>query len=158
MTAPFGSWKFPITTDLIVAESISLGQVALDGNDVYWCEGRPREAGRSVIVKNGLDVTPAGMSARSRVHEYGGGAFLVADGAVYFTNDKDQQLYCDAKQITNAPGLRFADMILDRDRNRLIAVCEDHRNESREPVNSLVAVPLDESGRLSPTGDPGQHG
>src|SRR5881296_2358695 len=136
MIAPYGSWKSPVTTDLIVAESISLGQVALDGDDVYWIEGRPREAGRSVVVKNGVDVTPAGMSARSRVHEYGGGAFLVADGSVVFVNDKDQQIYRDGKQITNVPGLRFADMVWDR--YRLITVCEDHRET--EPVNSLVSI------------------
>src|SRR5437773_696233 len=138
MIAPFGSWKSPVTTDLIVAESVSLGQIALDGDDVYWLEGRPREAGRNVVVKNGVDVTPAGMSARTRVHEYGGGAFLVADGAVYFTNDKDQQLYREATPVTNIPGLRFADMFLDR--QRLIAICEDHRDTSREPVNSIVAI------------------
>src|SRR5437899_11301838 len=107
MIAPYGSWKSPITTDLIVAESVSLGQVALDGDDVYWIEGRPREAGRSVVVKsesatsrgvraaNGKDVTPPGMSARTRVHEYGGSAFLADNGVVYFTNDNDQQLYRD---------------------------------------------------------------
>lgn len=140
MIAPFGSWKSPVTTDLITAESISLGQVALNGNDVYWLEGRPREAGRSVVVKNGADVTPTGLNARTRVHEYGGGAYLVADGGVYFINDSDQQIYRDTKPVTNVPGLRFADMILDRERDRLICVCEDHRDTSCEPVNSLVSV------------------
>src|SRR5438876_6184177 len=128
-TAPYGSWKSPITTDLIVAESISLGQIALNGEDVYWIEGRPREGGRNVVVKNGADVTPPGFNARSRVHEYGGGAFAVAGGAVYFTNDNDQQLYRDTTPLTNVPGLRFADTIVDR--QRLICVCEDHRDPSR---------------------------
>ena len=160
MIAPFGSWKSPITTDLIVAESVSLGQIALDGDDVYWIEGRPREGGRNVVVKNGGDVTPPGFNARSRVHEYGGGSFLVSDGVVYFTNDQDQQLYRDTTPITNVLGLRFADMI--HDGQRLIAVCEDHRDTSREPVNSLVRLPdLDvlasgndfySSPRLSPDG------
>jgi dipeptidyl aminopeptidase/acylaminoacyl peptidase len=137
MIAPYGSWKSPVTTDLIVAESVSLGQIALDGHDVYWTEGRPREAGRSVLVKNGVDVTPAGMSVRTRVHEYGGGAFTVAGGSVYFTNDADQQLYRDTTPLTNVPGLRFADMIVDR--QRVVAVCEDHRGGG-EPINSIVAV------------------
>jgi dipeptidyl aminopeptidase/acylaminoacyl peptidase len=138
-TAPYGSWKSPITSDLIVAETISLGQVALDGNDVYWIESRPREAGRNVIVKDGADVTPAPFNARTRVHEYGGGAFAVAGGTVVFTNDDDQQLYRDSQPLTHVPGLRFADMIVDR--QRLIAVCEDHRDKSREPLNSIVSVP-----------------
>jgi dipeptidyl aminopeptidase/acylaminoacyl peptidase len=136
--APYGSWESPITTDLIVAESVSLGQVTLDDNDVYWIEGRPREAGRSVIVKNGVDVTPPGVSARSRVHEYGGGAFAVVGGTVVFTNDQDQQLYRDTTSLTNTPGLRFADMVFDQ--GRIIAVCEDHRDGSREPVNSIVSI------------------
>src|SRR5215472_18003216 len=49
--APYGSWKSPITTDLIVSESISPGQVVLDGQDIYWSETRPSEGGRSVIVR-----------------------------------------------------------------------------------------------------------
>jgi dipeptidyl aminopeptidase/acylaminoacyl peptidase len=137
-TAPFGSWKSPITTDLIVAETIALGQIALDGDDVYWIEGRPQEGGRNVVVRNGSDVTPAPFNARTRVHEYGGGAFTVSDRIVYFVNDNDQQLYKDTTPLTNVPGLRFADMIVDR--QRLIAVCEDHRDSAREPTNSLVAV------------------
>jgi len=135
--APFGSWKSPITTDLIVAETIGLGQIALDGDDVYWIEGRPREGGRNVVVRNGADVTPAPFNARTRVHEYGGGAFAGAKGIVYFVNDSDQQLYRDTTQLTNVPGLRFADLIVDR--QRLIAVCEDHR-AGGEPKNTLVSL------------------
>jgi dipeptidyl aminopeptidase/acylaminoacyl peptidase len=137
-TAPFGSWKSPITTDLIVAETIALGQIALDCDDVYWIEGRPREGGRNVVVRNGSDVTPAPFNARTRVHEYGGGAFTVTEHIVYFVNDSGQQLYRDATPLTNVPGLRFADMIVDR--QQLIAVCEDHRDSAREAINSLVTV------------------
>ncbi len=138
MVASYGSWKSPVTTDLITAETVSLGQIALDGDDVYWIESRPREAGRGVVVKNGIDATPPGFNARTRVHEYGGGSYLVADGVVYFTNDKDQQIYRDTTPLTNTPGLRFADMILDR--VRIVAVCEDHRDVSHEPVNSIVCM------------------
>ena len=45
-TAPYGSWKSPITSDLIVAQSISLSDVRLDGGNIYWLEGRPQEQGR----------------------------------------------------------------------------------------------------------------
>ena len=137
MIAPFGSWKSPVTTDLITAGSVNLKELVLDGNDVYWLEQRPSDAGRTVLVRNGHDVTPAPFSVRSRVHEYGGGSYLVADGVAYFVNDKDQQLYRNTTPVTNIPGLRFADMILDR--QRIIAVCEDHR-AGGEPINSIVAI------------------
>jgi hypothetical protein len=102
--APYGSWKSPISADLIVAGTIGLGQIALDGGDVYWSEGRPFEAGRSAIVRrkpdgNIADVTPAPFNVRTRVHEYGGGAFTVQDGTIYFSNFVDQRLY---KQTPNS--------------------------------------------------------
>ncbi|UCG81211.1 MAG: S9 family peptidase, partial [Desulfobacterales bacterium] len=80
--APYGSWKSPITSDLIVAETIGLGQIVLDGQDVYWTEMRPTEGGRYVVVKRSsdgktADVTPPAFNVRTRVHEYGGGAFVV---------------------------------------------------------------------------------
>ena len=49
--SPYGSWASPITTDSIVADSLGLGQIALDGGDVYWVENRPMEAGRHVVVR-----------------------------------------------------------------------------------------------------------
>src|SRR5713101_957585 len=95
--APYGSWKSPITSDLIVKESIGLSQVKLDGNDIYWIEMRPSESGRQVIVRHSDgwsdDVTPREFNARTRVHEYGGGDYAVHDGVVYFSNFADQQLY-----------------------------------------------------------------
>jgi hypothetical protein len=85
--APYGSWKSPITSDLIVSETIGLGQIALDGADVYWVEMRPAEDGRYVIVRRTpdgrtADVTPPPFNARTRVHEYGGGAFTVRTPAL----------------------------------------------------------------------------
>src|SRR3954452_8079558 len=99
--APYGSWKSPITGDLIVSDSIRLGSIVLDGDDIYWSEGRPSEGGRNVIVRRSADgtitdITPASFNARTRVHEYGGGAFTVKDGTIYFTNFADQRLYRQA--------------------------------------------------------------
>src|SRR5215212_9502171 len=96
--APYGSWKSPITSELIVKGSIGLGQVALDGADTYWVEVRPQEGGRSCVVRTGADgrvedVVPAGFNARTRVHEYGGGDYMVSDGTLYFSNFADQRLY-----------------------------------------------------------------
>jgi len=87
--APYGSWKSPVTSDLIVAGTVGLGEIALDGQDIYWVEMRPTEGGRSVVVRRTpdgrtADVTPPGFNARTRVHEYGGGAVLASGGTVFF--------------------------------------------------------------------------
>jgi dipeptidyl aminopeptidase/acylaminoacyl peptidase len=161
-TAPCGSWKSPITSDLIVKESIGLGQVKMYGNDLYWVEMRPSEGGRQVIVRHSsdgstTDVIPTGFNARTRVHEYGGGDYVAHDGVVYFSNFADQQLYRQAPDsapqlLTSKSGLdataeptdlRYADAVFDSKQNRLICVREDHRQKDREAVNELVAVSID---------------
>src|SRR5689334_20843434 len=162
--APFGSWSSPITSDLIVASTIGLSGILLDGSDVYWLEARPQENGRSVIVRRAadgtlVDVTPPwtgadekAFSVRTRVHEYGGGAYLVGDGIVYFCNDADQRLYRQEGEgtpvaITPDParprGLRYADGVLDARRGRMIWVREDHTTAAQEPINTLVEILLD---------------
>ena len=96
--APFGSWKSPITSNLVATTAGGLGSVVPDGQDLYWFEMRPSEGGRNVIVRRtpaGVisNLTPASYNVRSRVHEYGGGAFTVAAGAIYFSNFADQRIY-----------------------------------------------------------------
>jgi dipeptidyl aminopeptidase/acylaminoacyl peptidase len=150
--APYGSWKSPITSELIVSETIGLGEIKLDGDDVYWAEMRPSEKGRTVIVRrtpdgNTVDVTPDPFNARTRVHEYGGGAYLVADGVVYFSNFADQRLYRQTlgsrpQPLTPEKDFRYADSVLDRRRNRLICVREDHTEAGREAVNTIVGLDL----------------
>ncbi|MBX2998282.1 MAG: S9 family peptidase [Caldilineaceae bacterium] len=152
--APYGSWKSPITADYIVSKSISLGAPLLDGDDIYWGELRPSEGGRVVVVgrsEDGAteDLVPAPFNARTRVHEYGGGAYTVHAGTLYFANFADQRLYRtrrgeDPQPLTPAAvDLRYADFIVDAGRNRLIAIREDHRQSSREAVNAVVSIPLD---------------
>ena len=151
-TAPYGSWQSPITSDLIVAGTVGLGQVRLDGEAVYWIEQRPTEGGRNVIVRRTpdrtiADLTPRPFNARTRVHEYGGGAYAVRDGALYFSNFTDQRLYrqtgaAEPKPLTAADGLRYADAVVDTHRSRLICVREDHRLAGQEAVNSLVSIDL----------------
>ena len=138
MLAPYGTWKSAITPSVITGASVNLSAVTLAGPDLFWLEQRPLEGGRSVLVRNGVDVTPLGLSVRSRVHEYGGGAYTLAGNDVIFVNDTDQQLYRNTAPLTHVPGLRFADMLVDR--HRILAVCEDHRTHPREPINSLVAI------------------
>ena len=50
-TAPYGSWQSPITAETVVADSVFLVLIALEGEDTYWTEFRPAERGRSVIVR-----------------------------------------------------------------------------------------------------------
>src|SRR5215475_5228792 len=94
-TAPYGSWLSPITSDLIVAGSIGLSEIRFDGDDLYWLESRPQEGGRSVVVhgRGGRDLLPRPFNARTRVHEYGGGAWTVADGVLYCAHFGDNRLY-----------------------------------------------------------------
>ena len=161
--APYGSWASPITSELIVASTVGLGDVQLDGKAVYWLESRPQEGGRSLVMRlsaegSAVEVTPpAGEPAcnvRSRVHEYGGGAYLAARGTLYFSNDCDQRLYrqdpgAAPVPITPEPprprGLRYADAILDPTRGRLVAVEENHCGAGKEPENTIAAVALDGS-------------
>ena len=81
-TAPYGSWRSPITIDALLAGNTALSAPQIHPAGVFWIEGRPGENGRSVLVRRGTegtaqDVTPTGFSVRSRVHEYGGGAYTV---------------------------------------------------------------------------------
>jgi dipeptidyl aminopeptidase/acylaminoacyl peptidase len=151
--APYGSWRSPITAELIVGGTVGLGQIALDGDNVYWSELRPTEGGRYVVVCRTPDgrteaVTAAPFNVRTRVHEYGGGAFCVDRGTLCFSNFADQRLYrwapgSEPRALTPPLPLRYADLVVDRARGRLLAVREDHRAGAHEPVNTLVALPLD---------------
>ena len=153
LIAPYGSWKSPITADLLLSGSVNLSQPRFDGDDLYWLEGRPAERGRQVIVRRAADgttadVTPPDFNARTRTHEYGGGDYTVHNGVVTFANDADQRLYRQrpgaAPQPLTAEGQsRYADMQVDAARGRLLAVREDH-SAPGEAVNTLVAVALDD--------------
>ncbi len=152
-TAPYGSWQSPLSATMVASSAIGLDQIAVDGEDLYWIEMRPGEGGRHVVVRRAsdgriVDVTPAGYSARTLVHEYGGGAYAVSGGVVYFSNFADQRLYrqepgAEPRPITLAAGLRYADGVLDSRRRRLICVREDHTAAGREAVNTLVAISCD---------------
>src|SRR5258708_39508042 len=104
-TAPYGSWPSPSPSDLIVAQSIGLSEARLDGDSIYWLEGRPQEQGRVVVVRadwpgrDVTDVTPKPYSARTCVHEYGGGSWIVAGGVVYFSNFSDGRLYRQSQGV-----------------------------------------------------------
>lgn len=149
--AGFGSWKSPITSDLVSSGAIRFDvQVEIDGDDIYWVEMRPAEAGRYVVVRRTpegrtVDFTPQSYNVRTRVHEYGGGAYKVDRGTVYFSNFTDQRLYRQEpgslpRVITPDDKRRFADGIIDRSRRRIVCVCQDHTENDKEPENYLAAT------------------
>jgi dipeptidyl aminopeptidase/acylaminoacyl peptidase len=150
-----GSWPTPVTSELVVRAAARLGEVVVDGNDVWWSESRPTEGGRSVIVRRSADgtvsdVLPAPWNARTRVHEYGGGSWTVADGTLWFTEFSDQRLYrLDAGSdsplaVTPEPsvraGVRHADLQVTG--SGVLAVRETHAEGDRpaDVVNELVRV------------------
>ncbi|WP_437691873.1 S9 family peptidase [Sorangium sp. So ce176] len=156
---PYGSWRSPVSSQLIAAGSTSLANVMVDSGDIYWVEGRAREGGRNVLVRRGadgqaVDVTPPPFNVRTRVHEYGGGAATVHRGTVYFSNFADQRLYRQRpgeapEPLTPEGDLRYADGLVDAARNAWIGVREDHSAGDAAPVNTLVAIDL-------ATGGPGR--
>lgn len=157
---PYGSWRSPITSDVVANESIRLSDIRLDGGDIYWSEARPNEGGRCVLVRCGADrrqqdVNPPPLSARTRVHEYGGAAAAVAGGIVCYSSFADQRLYRQAIGAAPVPltpalpdaahpdrSLRYADGLLDHPRGRWIGVREDHTGDRPLPVNTIVDIDL----------------
>jgi len=154
LTAPYGSWKSPISSDLIASGSTRLGHVTLDSGNLYWLESRPTEGGRSVLVRRGPDgvvedVTQPDAYVRTRVHEYGGGAYLVHGDTVFYSDFANQMLHRKDKgddafpispEPTIAAGLRYADMRLTPDGRTLVAV-QEHHDGTNEPINSVVSLP-----------------
>jgi dipeptidyl aminopeptidase/acylaminoacyl peptidase len=150
--AACGTWPSPLTAAGVAAGALRLGAVTIDGDDIYWIEGRPEDGGRNVLVRCAADgtiadVSPASANVRTRVHEYGGGAYAVSSGVVYYSEFTDQRLYRlvpgDAPQpLTPAGSWYFADASVDVNRKRLICVREDHTASAREAVSTLVTVPL----------------
>lgn len=163
-TAPYGSWKSPISAEMVAGGEIGLEQIRIDGEDIYWIERRPQEGGRKVVVRRSTDgeisdVTPPGFNARTRVHEYGGGDYAVWGGRVIFSNFSDQRLYvqelaCEPKPLTPAAPLRYADGEIDPRRKIFYSVREDHSGPG-EAVNSLVRLDLSqqEAGTIVASGN-----
>ena len=149
VTASYGTWPSPITAGMIADTTISLSNVLVDGGDIYWLEGRPAEGGRVVLVRQTdagpEDILPEGYSARSRVHEYGGGAAVVSESVAFFVNFEDQRIYRlenggTPEAVTADTGDRHADMFHDKARNRLLCVRERHVGDA--VLNELIAVDL----------------
>ena len=157
---PYGSWRSPVALDLVAAGFVRLAEVRCDGDAITWLEGRAEDDGRQTLVRwtrdGGVrDVSPAGINVRTRVHEYGGGAYLVAGDQVVISDFATGRLLRVGPDRTTAPMTpdvrsRYADLCLDAARDRLLCVREDHAVEGREAVNTLVAIPLDGSAADDP--------
>jgi dipeptidyl aminopeptidase/acylaminoacyl peptidase len=139
----------------VVADAVRLGELAVDGDSVVWAEGRPSEGGRTQLVRRGadgvcVDLLPDGLNARTAVHEYGGAAWWVRDGVVWFTNWADQRLYrleqgAEPQPLTPEPATpradRFADGDLAPDGSSIVCVRERHNGPSAtEVVNEVVRL------------------
>ena len=172
----FGTWPSPLSAAAVAAGTLRLGAVQLDGDDVYWLEGRSREGGRYALVRwrdgAATDVVPRDVNIRTRVHEYGGGAYVVHQGVAYAVNFADQRVYrirtggtaitsqpdslYGPEPLTPAGAWRYADFEVDPRRQRLICVREDHTLTGSEPINTLVSIPLPVNGSVPLQPDSGQ--
>ncbi|MGO9005967.1 MAG: prolyl oligopeptidase family serine peptidase [Beijerinckiaceae bacterium] len=151
--APYGTWRSPVTTQLMTEAAIGISAFCVDGGDLYWLESRPPEAGRTCLCRRSADgtiadVTPPPINVGSRVHEYGGGAYAVHAGRIVFSERKDGSVWLiegreAPRRLATPEGCRYADFEFDHLRNRVLAVREDHRDLSpTDPKAAIVALSL----------------
>ena len=154
---PYGSWPSPISVAVAVAGSRGLAEVRPDGRDVLFLESRPDQGGRVALVRlrpdgGAEEALPQDLNVRTRVHQYGGGAYAVHEGVIVLSEFAGNRLLATGaggsapRTLVDDPALRFADMELDMPRRRLLAVMEDQRASERDPRNLVVAVSLSDGG------------
>jgi dipeptidyl aminopeptidase/acylaminoacyl peptidase len=156
-----GWWPSPWSAGQVAAGKVSRGGLQCAGGTVYWVEGRPDQGGRPMVVAadpdgtdgaRPVDVSPAGSGVRSRVHEYGGGAALVAGGSLFYVDQDDQAWHRVAPTpgatpvlLATAPGVdgsvRHADGSLTPDGRWLVSV--EERVGHPTTTHRLVATPAD---------------
>ena len=155
--AAYGSWRSPITPDLLVEKVVGLSYPMPQGEAAVWVEMRPSEGGRYAIVRRDpgggiADVLPAGFAARTLVHEYGGLSSTVHGDTMFFSNFTDQRLYRvvpggEPQPITPEPpqpaAHRYADPVVSPDGRWLVCVRERHTEEA--VINEIAVLPTDGS-------------
>ena len=154
-TAPYGSWKSPITAEMLISGGKRrLNEIKVDGSDIYWLDARPAEAGRIVIMRRSADgstedLTPAPFNARNAVHEYGGGSYTAHNRIVYFANWEDQRIYSQIdggkpRPLTAEPpfarSIRYADLTITPNGKYLLCVRETHHQDGTEATNEIAAI------------------
>ena len=122
--AAFGTWTSSLSAATVAAASVRFAEPTRGPDRTWWLEGRPAEGGRTVLVgkidgQPARDLTPEPYSVRSRVHEYGGGAWTAEHDRAWFVNNADQGVYIiDGKEIRclhKADDVSFADLRRDSD-------------------------------------------
>jgi hypothetical protein len=157
--APYGSWSSPIAAATVARAGRRLGAAAIaEDGAAWWAEGRPDEGGRVALMRRAPggepeEATAAGANVRTRVHEYGGGAWcLVEAETIVFVEFGDQRLYrqrLGEEPVAISPepaaggALHYADMRPTPDGLGIVCVRETHAEG--EPVNEIVRLPLDGS-------------
>jgi dipeptidyl aminopeptidase/acylaminoacyl peptidase len=146
--APYGSWRSPISIDRLATAGepfFGYAIIAFDDDGLMWLEQRSAEGGRAALVRDGREVTPQDFNARTRVHEYGGGAVWLGDGAIFASSFDDGRVYRvedGVRAVTPEPSqpnaLRYADGCVSR--GRVTCVRESH---GASVVNELVSFPVD---------------
>ena len=155
--APYGSWKSPITSDLIVAGTVGLGYIRSCSESLFWIELRPTEKGRQVLVRRTTDgrvddLTPMPFNARTRAHEYGR-LPLPGHAARRLFLRTSPISGCTCWRRTRRRGrsrrrrdIRYADCMWDAARERIVCVREDDTHP-RDPLGVTTIVSLDPHGR-----------
>ncbi|MGO1921121.1 MAG: S9 family peptidase, partial [Microbacterium sp.] len=94
-TSPYGTWSSPFAAADIAASSPRIDGARFVGDEIWWGESVPAEGGRvTVRSSSGETLLPMPWNARSRVHEYGGGAWTAGtDGTLFFVEAGDQRVY-----------------------------------------------------------------
>src|SRR2546423_4517568 len=155
--APHGSWSSSITLDLVAGQGGAwYSYLSPTDEGMYWLESRPDEQGRLALAflptgGEPVDVVPQGLNVRTRVHEYGGGAWFRDGSVVYCSSFDDSRLYridsvgADPRPITPEPAephaLRYADGRIFADGRLIVCVRESHGEG--DPRNQLVVLPAD---------------
>jgi len=151
--AAYGTWTSRLTGEFVAGNSVKQGEPQWQGKSLYWLETRPAEKGRQTILCRSPDgsikeLLPNPWSARTKIHEYGGGSFTVGDNKLFFVNGEDQQIYqlnqhdSTITSLTSTESCRYGDLHYCAARQWLFAVCENHSGGSHEPTNHLVRLDL----------------
>jgi dipeptidyl aminopeptidase/acylaminoacyl peptidase len=163
---PFTQWEPAISAEEVFSDIIGFSEIQLEGKKTYWLEMRPAEKGRYVVVQRDetgklRDITPSEFNARTRVHEYGGGAYTVFNNIIYFVNFRDQRIYKQSEDSSKVHPLtplknedgslgKYASLTVSPDGKKLLFVYEKEY-DNKENENFLAALNLNSEGISEPS-------